>query len=360
LALGAAIRPAITRVGWSDIVMGLALGTTWWAHPPVALWTTTLALGLRLSVGWRLSNWRDLGWLLAGGLLGSALAAFPFATALSLNQVATAVAETSHESFVAGSWANLRLSFPACLLPISRTGDRLGDFQLRIFWLDPFGGDDHRRHTPSSGRLIPRPRRRAVGALLLGAVALLVLVLPVPLLTPGLWRLLPSVYSQLTNIWPMQRLYLPALAALVLAVGLLPPRLTRRAHRRSAFWPMLALALLVTISLLQAWPFVRRGLAIRQTDEDRDSAISPPGATSPSPLMRCLACHRPTRQAWSNLGPNTGYCGADERLQPPISRPPSNTAALPAWAFGPRPRLHQKALRYRLKNSASNPVNATS
>ena len=174
------------------ILLGATLAMLWLCHAPIAFWMTGLtALSLLLqSAAWvrRRREWKN--WLL-GAATFAALAAYVFVSVATLGLPSIA----AEQRFVLQA---VREAFPAVLGPVSEGANSLADFQLGwslwLVLLVALGG----------AVLRPDAFRRGLAA---GAVLFLVLLLPLPWLTEHLWDALPQVVVNITNHWPMQRLW---------------------------------------------------------------------------------------------------------------------------------------------------------
>lgn len=270
LALGACLRQARDPKPSHDVLLAVALAATWLAHPPIALWLTVCIGLVRAAVFLGRPSWRELFQLVAAGLLMLALAGYVFASVSTLGLVGkeTTINQTS---FVELAGAAIRTAFPGNLLPIDSSTRGLSALQLGYgHWLllaIVTGGI-------WEGWL--RGKRDLVWlahlALLAGAIFLLVLTLPVPHVTLFLWSKLPDVFCQLTNIWPMQRLYLVATALIILASAG-PLTLWFENRRRSFFYGLGALCLLWTA--FQAAPFLQRGFNNRWAESTTKKSHRP-------------------------------------------------------------------------------------
>lgn len=190
-----------------------ALAACWLAHPPIAFWMSVLSVLLQgIALGLRPPGRAD--WL---GLVGAAglfvvLAGFAFASALTISPEQTI--NQAHDP--SALLTEVGRTFRSSLQPVSPHADQLGDFQLGyVGW----------GLAALALALAAWRRHRAALALLLGAAVLLVLTSPVPGLTRWLWQHAPGAAFNLTNQWPMQRLYLPMTMLVLLAFALVwrPP-----------------------------------------------------------------------------------------------------------------------------------------
>jgi hypothetical protein len=260
LALGACLRQLRRPAARNDLLLAAALAAAWLAHPPVALWTMAAAGILRLAILLRRPSWRALGGLAAAGSLFFVLAGFGFVSGYSVTQHLGLLAAGGafKEDYARVVFENLRAAFPAVLLPVSRRVSDLGNLQLGYahwlllaFALAGLAGTRPSRAAGWDGR--------RVSALALVAVAglLLVFCLPIPGLTSALWIHLPAAVHLVTNIWPMQRLYLVATALIVFAAALTPADLLPRGAAR------ILIAAGLGWTLWQAEPFLAHGYALR-------------------------------------------------------------------------------------------------
>ena len=260
LALGACLRQVRQPGVRPDQLMAAALAAAWLAHPPVALWTTA-ALGLlRLAILARQPSARSLGGLVLAAVLFLALAGFGFVSAGTLTQSLSLLAPGGafKADYARVVFGNLRDAFPAVLLPISHRVSDLGNLQLGYaHWLLlAFAVAGLGR--PRSGNGPGWDARRVSSlALVAGALLLVIFCLPIPILTPALWVHLPPAVHLLTNIWPMQRLYLVATALIVFAAAL----------TRTDLWPRGTARLLIVAglgwTLWEARPFLANARALQ-------------------------------------------------------------------------------------------------
>lgn len=231
-----------------------ALAACWWAHPPVALWTSAVAALLVLaSLVRRPPAWREWPGLLGLALLFTVLAGFVFASALTIAPYR--VVTKSHDHLLL--LTEVARTFPATLRPVSATADQLGDFQLGYaVW-----------GLAATAAVLAVVRRHGPALLLLaGAALLFVMTAPVPGLHPWLWDRAPAAVFNLTNQWPMQRLYLLITLLVILAFALVwrPPVVRARLLHDGL---MLVLLTAVAWTAWQSLRFIGRGLATRQSEE---------------------------------------------------------------------------------------------
>lgn len=225
------------------------LGGAWWAHPPVAAWLTVITAGFQV-IGLlcgpdRLARLGRLTILVAAG---GVLAAYPFVSVLTI---------ISHgalnQNYAATILRQIYGGGLGALLPVGRQIQSVSDYQLGyLLWL---------LLAATAWRILRAPstvtwRERVAGsAALLAALVLLALVLPVPHLTSALWHLLPLSLGMITNVWPMQRLYLIGSVLVAAAAGLVWTRCPPVSPRGRS----LALAV-VTVGL--AWSAVEAGFFV--------------------------------------------------------------------------------------------------
>ncbi len=193
------------------LLLGAALGLSWWGHSPIALWSTLLAACTQVS---RVVIWqaRGVDWLAAAGaaLLFGAIAAYPVGsvlffppeTGVHLSEVQRALPGTIVDFIGAG--------FPGAVLPLSPVGRTEGDIQFgyALWALLLFCLAYEYRATRIEGR---DPATCAfVFALLL---------LPIPGLSFFLWKIVPAFVRNPTGNWAAPRLYLLMAAATVFRRG---------------------------------------------------------------------------------------------------------------------------------------------
>lgn len=237
------------------LALGGSVGLAWLTHPPTALWLSTATAFIQ-SVVWlsRRPSLRAVGAVIPGLAACFLLAGFSFASSSAMHQVG---ALSMAEDF-SPLYAEVARAFPASLLPVSSEARSLGDFQLGYAgWLLLIAA------------CVLAVRRRSLGAVALLAFALfgLVLTLPVPGLTNSIWRHLPTVFPKLTNIWPMQRLYLVATGLILAAAGSIWAG-ADRSILGSVKWRQVAVALLAAALVWQVYQarlFVKRGDLLRHS-----------------------------------------------------------------------------------------------
>jgi len=234
--------------------LAAALAATWWAHPPVALWLTLVASWLILtSLVVHRPTWREWPVLFAVAVLFVVLAGFSFASALTI----APLADVTKRHDLSLLFTEVRRAFPGSLRPVSATANQLGDFQLgyAVWGLA----------LVSLGLAIVRRARVALVVLGTGAF-LFCLAAPVPGVHEWLWHHAPAAAFNLTNQWPMQRLYLIVVVLVIFAFAAVwrtptvPWTWLRDALR-------LALAAAVLWTGAQGWRFLRRGFFTQEAQE---------------------------------------------------------------------------------------------
>jgi hypothetical protein len=273
LAAGACLRQARQPAVRSDFIMAAALGLAWLAHPPVALWTTVALAPVRLVLLWGHPVWQARYGLLAALALAAALAGFVVVSSSELVGGLDTLSASAgiHRDYVTQILGNLRAAFPGGLLPASRLGNTLADFQLGYtLWIlvGAAAGSAARR---LRWGLPADAMGRALATATAGFLLLLVLALPVPGLSAGLWDLVPTAAMNITNIWPQQRLYLVAAVLAVLVAGMRWPGLAW-ATWAAGRGPRLLLGAALFWSIIQTVPFLHRGFADRWSEADSRNA----------------------------------------------------------------------------------------
>ncbi len=231
--------------------LAVALAAAWWCHPPIAFWAATIAaLSQVIRLSGRVKSfqaWRDAS---AGALLFIALTLSTFVSVFTLKLPAL-IAEPP---MIVKS---LLEAFPGAFLPVSESGSALSDHQLgwSLWWILLIG----------AASSLVRPRGFPA-TLVLGCLALLALLLPIPWTLNFLWiTVVPQTVANVTFLWPMQRFYV-ILAIMTVFLGLIAcNRLTGK--RRWMTVPIVGLLLAaVHWSASEAVPFLRRGTSIAETE----------------------------------------------------------------------------------------------
>jgi hypothetical protein len=236
---------------WPWILQGASLAAIAMAHPPVAAWAAVLAA---VSAGWIVlgqRNGRAIGPMILGGMTFALLVAY---LVVSLRTLALPAVDRERAlATVPYILSMLRDAWPGNLRPVSAGGKQLlEDIQLgyglwAVFLLSVAG-------------LI---RLKAARPLLLGWLIVLFLVYPVPYLAPLFWRQLPSLLL-VTNLWPMERLYLLWAGVTVFLIAMA----WRSAGARSATGRVVGGMVLTAACLwsaAEARKFFQRAADIRQT-----------------------------------------------------------------------------------------------
>lgn len=264
--LGAALSVEEPRFGRYTL-MAIGVAGAWLAHPPVAAWTTlacsvVVGIGLvtrrpRIAVFWSLGAAAMVGLLLAGWAFASAMTISPDSLmAPNITENRQAMAQTILEITTRAFWSSW--------LPVKQGGEALGDFQLGYagWWL------------LLSGLLLAWRLKNSAAWALLAAIALcFLLTFPVPWVHVKLWSSLPTWFSSLSNIWPMQRAYLLISALVIILFGLGrtvqvgPARDRSRGFGRKAA-RFAALAVLSGWTVWQAGQFLDHGFKTRHSAEE--------------------------------------------------------------------------------------------
>jgi len=286
LALAAALQ-MYKRSGYGTaLVLGGSLGILWWAHSPIAFWTT-LAAGV-LTIGSIFSAESKLSWLRSSAVAGVVfvlVAAYPLVSVLSLRVGGEKLVPKIH-----GREELLREvagAFPGVIQPLSLERPLLTMMQpgyvvLAILLLATIS-------------LIWAERKLRLGLALLLAVTAgyLVLMWPVPVVTATIWQHIPEVIANVTNIWPMQRL---AMIVVALAIVGWSVR-SGAAERAKTFEPKFALWFALGSLAWAGWQAdVIRSLAHHQTQSLADTLR----AEEPENVNVSAYCYQqlPTRPAY--------------------------------------------------------------
>ena len=258
LVFGSNLASFSRRTTGVYLIIGVTIGLAWLAHPPIALWLSASTAAIQLVV-WatRRPSLGAAAAVVPGVVVCLLLAGYSFASTAAMHDIhGLSMPEDYSPIFV-----ELSRAFPGSIMPVNEEARFLGDFQLGyVAWaLLFFAGAS------------AACRRRLPPAVLLGiAGLLLVLTLPVPFLTRFLWLHLPPVFPNLTNIWPMQRLYLVATGLILVAAVSLWPDADLRirgliSSRRVGFTVLCAAALVWNVE--QARLFIRRGLILQHSGQ---------------------------------------------------------------------------------------------
>lgn len=232
----------------SMLFIGGALGVVWWGHTPVAMWTTMFVGGAQIA---RIvirrpdaAGWRRLA-LCAGVFM--LIAAYPVVSVLVFPPFSGARASSPQMASAGVVVYFLRQVFPAVLFPLSQNGRELSDFQLGYSLWVVFGLCLWRI------RRIPVHEFRVLAAI---AVAIVLLVTPLPGLTDLLWSVIPGVVRDATGNWVMSRFYVVMACTLVFAGAIACERMPVLPAPARRFWGVL-LFLLCGWSLVEAGKFAK-------------------------------------------------------------------------------------------------------
>lgn len=199
-------------------VLASALAALWWAHSPIALWTTAIVGTVQAA---RVLLLRPR----AGALFRAAqaaaifavLAVYPIASVLLLRPPGQPIVPFTMDRELLLRW--VAQSFPSSVEPIDLGWPILNYMQLGYaLWAALL----------ACVLAWPRrPRPAAVALLLAGAAVLLVLIFPVPGVTRFLWHEVPETVVGITLYWPLQRFYIIIAAITVVSF-----------QRLAAEWPL--------------------------------------------------------------------------------------------------------------------------
>ena len=192
----------------TQIILGAALAALWWAHAPIALWLTLIAVaaqGVRLAALHRTRA--HVGRAFWGGVTFALLAHYPFVSLASLQTGAAPATDILPRAHLIAE--HVRNVFPGVVLPLSTHARALSDLQL---------GYALGLVLAIAMGLALKTRRAHLLALTLPGVGLLLLILPAPG-NAWAWDHLPETLKRLTYYWPMQRFYL-IIAALATGAGI--------------------------------------------------------------------------------------------------------------------------------------------
>jgi hypothetical protein len=254
----AADEPATWRP-W--LIQGAALAGMWWAHPPMAIWATGLTVG-----GWGaiLAFQRDrrtsLERMTAAALLCALLSAYVFVSVLSLRLPPGPETKAAEATTVLG---NITRNWKAALMPLSAEGNLLGDIQLGYSLI-----------AGTLAGLLAIGHRKSASVLFICVAILLVPVFPIPGLTPRMWSLVPRSVFDVTNAWPMQRLY-PLLAGITAFAALSAAPLADTLNMRGKAVLGMAFAVGIAWSLSEVSPVIERGRA-NTADEETSAQLFRP------------------------------------------------------------------------------------
>jgi hypothetical protein len=235
------------------LVLGASIGFAWLAHPPIALWLSSATAFVQLVVWVTRKPTLRAAWAVVPGLLACILLAnYSFVSTAALRDIGG----ISRPEDYTPLFDDLRQAFPACLLPVSSEARDLSDFQLGyVGWFLLLAG----------GMVAVRRRLLGPAALLSFAVFALLLTMPVPFLTKAIWLHLPPAFPNLTNIWPMQRLYLVATGLTLCAGAAIWPNADSRLRALTSGRQTIVVVLCAAglWHALQARQFVKRGYLLQ-------------------------------------------------------------------------------------------------
>jgi hypothetical protein len=276
LALAACVRGCREPSFSTDAWLAAALAAAWLAHPPVAFWLTASVITVRLINFGGNPSIGSLARGVAAAVLGFVLSGFVFVSAATLS------ADLGYFSDDPSVWRrfpdvileSLRGAYPGMLLPVSPGAGNLSDLQagyvpLLLMALSLFLALKRSRGAEPGSAV----RLASVGCAL-GALVLVVMDLPVPIVSHWAWTRVPVAALKLTTEWPMQRLYLVAVALSIFAAGTILPK--QWSSLKLPRWVAPAAMLLCLAWMAyEARAFITRGLSNRWTLETTQSAFRP-------------------------------------------------------------------------------------
>lgn len=220
------------------------LSAVWYAHPPIALWTTLAVVASQFfRLATRRRDWRtEVIWLSGTATLFAALTCLPFASAGSAERSGDIFRHDYVLRTMAEHWAT-------AWKPVSSGADRMSDQHL---------GWSLALVALAGGFLAMWKNQRSLCALITASSCLLLLLIPLPVAQEAIWRAIPEAIKSVTNNWPTQRIY-PVLASLsAVACGVALLRMVR--HRpRAQRWLTVGLLCSVAWSFSEARKFQHRG-----------------------------------------------------------------------------------------------------
>jgi hypothetical protein len=249
----------------SQVILGASLASLWWAHSPIALWFTIVAVFSQVA---RLMQARPTVGALKRSVLGASvfvlLAQYPFVSVAMIGspgEHSPASVPLAHPELIA---ENIRQSYPAALLPI-HNAEGLGGLQLGYgLWAVLL----------ASALVIPACRKRELTVLVTASFVLILLLLPIPGLNRLLWSSMPGAILRITYYWPMQRFYL-IIAALTATAGQIAWDSCAPQAARFRLPVALLIAACCTWSLQQVGPFIRAAKAATSTPSDSTRSMRP-------------------------------------------------------------------------------------
>jgi hypothetical protein len=245
------------------LAQAVALAALWWAHPPVAFWSTLLVLGAAvLFFARRAGSVRSLLHLACATLLFGLLAGYVF---VSVHTLDLRPPGATGPQMVINVMQSDTEGWRSSLQPLTEKS-YLGGIQLGYSLMAG----------ALVGLLALRSRRSA--GTLLGAMAVFgVLLFPIPGVTERLWSWAPKAVLFVTNSWPAQRFYvvLASLAAFAALAGLSTLR------RRGAAGLLVAIGFAAAVgwSAEQAHLLIVHGRTVTSTRGKSERSHSPENLT---------------------------------------------------------------------------------
>jgi hypothetical protein len=276
LALAACVRGCRLPSFSTDAWLAAALAAAWLAHPPVAFWLTGSVIAVRLIHFSCTPRLAPLVSGVASAVLGLLLAGFVFVSAATLSADLGYFAEETAiwKHFPDVIMESLKGAFPGMLLPVSPGAGNLSDLQagyvpILLMVLSLILALKRSREAEPD-----RAVRLASLGCALGALALVVMDLPVPVISRWAWSCVPAGALKLTTEWPMQRLYLVAVGLSVFAAGSILPK--QWGSLRLPRWVApTAMLLCLAWMAYEARAFIARGVSNRLTLETTRRAFLP-------------------------------------------------------------------------------------
>ncbi len=265
IALAGCLR-ACRRPGFAgDAVMAAGLAAAWLAHPPVGFWLSLAVFVIRGLNLLTCFSWASFRWAAAGAILFLGLACFGLESASSFptGPAYFGSSRLPWDNLTKDILRTVNQAFPDSILPVDRRPTAVSDSQLGytgwalaalLLTSVAFMGTIKSRP--------PRADRMAEIALAFLVTTLLVLTIPVPWVTPFLWRHVPPPLLGVTAEWPMYRTYLVATGLLVFG-GPLALRRLPVSRWLPGRWPQVLLLAGLAWSGFQAERYLSMGFANR-------------------------------------------------------------------------------------------------
>ena len=250
----------------SMLLIGGGLGVVWWGHTPVAMWAT-MFIGASQVVRVLVRRPDAAGWrgLSACALVFVLIAAYPVVSVLGFPPSSGERASNPQMASAGVVIDFLKEVFPSVLLPLSPNGRQLSDFQLGYALWAVLGLCLWR-----IARVPAFEFRVLVGI----ALAVVLLVTPIPGVLDILWRLVPVVVRDATGNWAMSRLYVVMACALVYAGAVACARIPDQAPAARRALGVLA-ALLCGWSLMEAGKFASGSAEFQRPRESAQQMLLP-------------------------------------------------------------------------------------